>query len=166
MTVKEFVDEYNNSNDRKKFCDKHIVNKYISYATKISDCERIANSSCYTQDGRFKPDGIVTYILYIRTLLEKYTDLVFEESTLEELDELEKVGAVNQIIESIPGSEKSIYKTILDIKLDDISSYESDVVTFLRSGFDFLNEVFGNQENQNGDVVETAKEDDLTNTNI
>ena len=130
MTVDKFIEEYNNASDKEKFVKKHIVNKHIDIARKITDCNRLAQTSCF-KDGLFRKDSILQYYLFVTMLIERYTDLELGEESMSDINALEEAEVFEQLVGAIPNKEFSRYKVMLDMATDDICNYEESIVRYI-----------------------------------
>lgn len=139
MTVKDFVNEYKGikRNDKMKneFVDKHITTKYINILTKESVCRSLVDASYHVTTNEikiFKADSITLYILYNLKIIELYTDLDINEyskNLYEAYDILNECGALVDIINTIPVTEISEFKQLLEMAIADLYDNEYSVVS-------------------------------------
>ena len=136
MTVEKFIEGYKKATDKERFVKKHIIDKYISYQTKIEDCNLIVDRCCYriiNNEQEFYRDSILQYFLFIIRLIQRYTDIELSEATISDIDELTEAGCFELIIKSIPEAEYARYKMLLDMIIDDRCGYEESITQFLNN---------------------------------
>lgn len=76
MTVQEFINEYKNAiNDRNNFLKSIYKCEYVPYEDKISDCKRMLRVTSYTntEPNLFKQDTVSRDMLYLLTIIDRYT---------------------------------------------------------------------------------------------
>ena len=143
MTVKEFVNEYNQASDKEKCINKHIIkDKYVSYAEKITRCKNIIDTTMYVtvEDKRFfKQNSVSQYMLFSLTLIDLYTDIEIDiNDSLNIFDLFEKHCLIGKITSSIPINEKNNFEFILNMMIDDLMINTRNMVGFIE---DKLNEL-------------------------
>lgn len=144
MTVKEFLDDYNNNHE----LDKHIVKKYIPYAEKISWCDLIIKSSCYekvSEDKQiFKINSPTRQMLLSMTLIRAYTDIEVDNSDiLSDYDNLTESGLLMLIIDSLPEDEVNRWYNLIDMCLDDLMTNTRDLVSYIDTKVQSYEMIFG-----------------------
>lgn len=93
---------------------------YLGYGTKMFLVQNIINQSCL-KDGNVHIDSCKKYILYIYTLIRFYTNIDFKEKdVLTQYDLLDSNDLIEKILVLIPEKERITFKTILDMKQDDL----------------------------------------------
>lgn len=139
MKVSQFINGYKaTTKDKETYVKGHIVNDYISYIDKISMAQRIVSSTSYVGDTVkvFKVNTPAKQVLFILSMIEKYTDIEIDWSkTVEEFDELCKCGVLGMIMKLIPESEATQCSSILDMVYDDEIMNNRDLVSFLETKF-------------------------------
>ena len=158
MTVKEFVEKYKvlDENDKTEFITDIINNDYVSYATKISDCNRIIQATSYTstEPKMFKINSPVRYMLFNLQLIIRYTSLEIDQdgdAMIEAYDILDKTDALRNILASIPSKEIISYNHIMKMMLKDFKMNERSMIGFLDTKFASLSII--------GDVLSKLLED-------
>lgn len=142
ITVDMFVKTYNaNSKAKDKtfedFIKKHITTQYIDILQKDVYCSSIVEASCYAKEGdrRFiKFNSVARYIGFIMRLIDLYTDIEIDFNDakfVSQYDQLNKIGAIETLIASIPESEYAEFSTILNMKLDDLRDNEYSITALL-----------------------------------
>lgn len=164
VTYKQFVTKYNSSEDKAEFCKSHIVNKYVDYHTKLSEVNRIVDignhsSALLLSDndndkiGYWRNTPIMYYLLKLK-LLELYTDINIKEGEeLQTYNALEEIGAIDNLVSSIPENEVMKWNSMLQMVNDDIYINERDLVSYLESKVDALNVVLDTMLSGLGEVA-------------
>lgn len=130
MKVNEFVEGFNKTRDKVKFCKEHIVNTYLPYERKQVLCENIINSSMYREvNGKkmFYVDSVIKYELYVLTIIREYTDIEMSTDGTEMLSEfnaLEEANATISLVEAI-GIDAKSFDQVLQMMVDDAFSNNS-----------------------------------------
>lgn len=142
ISVEAFLKEFKVASKQKdsvvKECvDKHIATQYIPILEKDVYCNSIINASCYRkeEDKEYvKFNSVARFIGFTMRLISLYTDIEIDFNDgkfVNQYDELNKVGAIEYIIESIPVSEYAEFSTILNMKLDDLRDNEYSITALL-----------------------------------
>ena len=142
ISVENFVKMYKvNSKAKdltfKDFIKKHIVTDYVDFVTKDVYCTNIVRATTHAKEGEIeyiKINSTYRYMFFVLRLIELYTDieLDFENGGfVKQYDELNKVGAIDTIINAIPESEYSEFSTLLNMKMDDFYQNEYSVPAIL-----------------------------------
>lgn len=100
---------------------------YVGYGTKMFLADQIVNTSCIKNDN-VHIDSCKKYVLYIYTLIKYWTNIDIKETDLlNQYDTLDKYGLVEEIIGLIPEKEVVTFKSILDMKQNDLmmNKYEN-----------------------------------------
>lgn len=142
ISLDAFLREYSVASKQKgtaveTFIKKHITNNYVSFLKKCVYCDGIIKASCYVKEGddeyiRFNSPA--RYIGFIMRLIDLYTDLEIDFKNAEfvnQYDELNKVGAINDLVAGMPENEYSEFTTILNMKLDDLRDNEYSTTALL-----------------------------------
>ena len=140
MKVNEFVDGFKKANDKEKYVRKHIVNTYIPYAEKITECKRIANVSMYRLDEKgvrhLSIDTPTRYMLFIVTIVKKYTDIEFDsENVLDGFDALNN-DSIDGVIISLIGDDFDIFKSVFDMVINDVLDRERNIINYFDNKID------------------------------
>ena len=136
MKVNEFVEEYKKAEDKDAFVKQMVTAEYVSYATKIADCKRILDSTCYTNTNpnMFRINSPAREMLLSLQMIDRYTDLEIEFSeALNTYDMLDEVGALEDLLGAIPFREAVNYDHIMKIMLKDFKMNERSMVGYLDS---------------------------------
>ena len=77
MRVNEFVEKYNEAEDKDSFIKSVLKEQYVPYEEKISDCKRIVDVTSYTNTdpNMYKKNSPSRKMLFWLTLIDKYTDI-------------------------------------------------------------------------------------------
>ena len=112
------------------------VKPYVSYGVKIFLADTIIKTSCL-KDGRVYIDSCKKYLLYIYTLIDTYTNIEINQKELVfQYDRLDSLGLIEPILALIPEKERATFKTILDMKLDDLMTNRYGVYAFIDEQMD------------------------------
>ena len=142
ISVENFIKFYK-ANSRAKdktfedFIKKHIVNDYVPFLEKCVWCDGIINGSCHFKDGEnefIRINSATRYIVFVMRIISLYTDIEidFENAAfIDQYDQLNRVGAINDLISGIPENEYSEFSTILNMKMDDFRDNEYSVASLL-----------------------------------
>ncbi|WP_346961245.1 hypothetical protein [Clostridium sp.] len=145
------------------------INNYIDYGTKMFIAENIINSSCLKNNNIYI-DSCKRYILYIYALLANYTNLdIHENELLLQYDLLEKHGLLDIILDMIPEKEIVTFKTILDMKQNDLMTNKYEIHAFISdkiNSFTDIVEGFANSINQKIDSMDNTEMNNLINSII
>ena len=140
MKAKEFVQEFNASQDKEAFVKNHIKLDYLPYAQKVSACYKIAETSAHKKIGDKKVYSLsspMRYMLFAITIYEKYTDidLGIGSARTESFDLLEK-NNVLFFVQSCLGDEFKRFDTVLKMTVDDMYVNERDFASFFETKVD------------------------------
>ena len=149
MKIKEFCEAYRNITTdslKAKYVKENLeIKEYVPFIEKCTAVERLINATMYqhedyidTTDGstkrrrtnNVKVNSLSQYLLFCRTVIEKYTNLEVEtEGFYEEYDELKRCGLLDKLMVGtettlplIPTSEIAELRSMLDM-------YRNDVIT-------------------------------------
>lgn len=118
------------------------VKPYVGYGTKIFLADTIIKTSCLN-DGQIYIDSCKKYLLYIYTLIDTYTNIELNQKDLMiQYDRLDSIGLIEPILALIPEKERATFKTILDMKQDDLMTNRYGVHAFIKEQMDRLTNVF------------------------
>lgn len=107
------------------------VKPYVSYGVKMFLADNIINNSCL-KDGRVYIDSCKKYILYVFALIDTYTNIeITEKQWLFEYDALDSMGLIELILALIPEKEVATFKTILDMKHNDLMANRYGTYAFI-----------------------------------
>lgn len=168
MYAKEFFEEYNQSNNKAKCAEKHIVRTYIPYAEKLTLVNKVLRASMYQEVNgaeTFVRDTAVCYYLFVMAMIEAYTDIRFndggtnnEHQNIESFDLFEESGATEIFVQAI-GEDTNKLNTVMKMKTDDMMDAERSLVPFLdtkiqawQTGMNFLGEALEKVQLNNHEV--------------
>lgn len=119
-----------------EFIKKHITTEYIGYLQKNVICQSIIDSTFRDNNnkGIVKINSTGCYLFFVMKLIENYTDIeldVEKHSIDYYYDELNKIGAIDVILSTIPESEYAEFDTILKMKMDDFRENEYSLTALL-----------------------------------
>ena len=112
------------------------VKPYVSYGVKIFLADTIIKTSCL-KDGRVYIDSCKKYLLYIYALIDTYTNIeINQKEWMFQYDRLDSLGLIEPILALIPEKERSTFKTILDMKLDDLMTNRYGIYAYIDEQMD------------------------------
>ena len=146
MTVKEFVEKYKTLDEDGKLelIMDIINNNYVSYATKVSDCNKIIQATSYigTDPKMFKINSPSRYMLLNLQLIIRYTNLEIKqdgEAMMEAYDILDEIDALTNILACIPSKEMISYNHIMKMMLKDLQMNERSIIGYIDTKLASLN---------------------------
>ena len=112
------------------------IKPYVSYGVKIFLADTIIKASCL-KDGRVYIDSCKKYMLYIYALIDTYTNIeINQKEWMSQHDRLDSLGLIEPILALIPEKERSTFKTILDMKLDDLMTNRYGIYAYIDEQMD------------------------------
>lgn len=164
MRIDEFIEEFKklNTDDKVDLVNGLITTEYVSYATKMTDCKRIIDSTSYTntEPNMFCINSPARHMLLNLQLIERYTDLEIDyNNALEIYDMLDEAGAIDYIITSLPTKEVSKYCKIMKMMLKDFKMNERSMIGYLDSKLASLGIIGETLNNLIESTVESESED-------
>ena len=107
------------------------VKPYIGYGTKVFLANTIINTTCL-KNGRVYIDSCKKYLLYVFSLIDTYTNIEIDSKNwMFQYDRLDSLGLIEPILALIPEKEVITFKTILDMKLDDLMTNRYGVHAYI-----------------------------------
>lgn len=142
MNINDFINEYNEAQNKEKYLKKHIVTDYLSWTEKVLEAQKIVQMSCYENDGdRFKINSPLRYYLYVLAIVRSYTDIEIEKNRgIQSFDLLEKNGVTTLLLNQI--SDVKSFQTVLNWTLDDHMMNYRDMTSWLDGKGEALKELF------------------------
>ena len=156
MKVNEFIENYNSANNKDEYIFNSIIEKYVPYHEKMTDCEMIILSTIKYED-KFKINSPMRFMLFITTLISRYTDIGEDEDLLTVYESLEKNNLIDKIISAIPQNEYTSYETILNMELSDYMENNRSISAIVEGLSLSLENIINNINNVPQDVSEVAK---------
>lgn len=160
MKIDEFIRKYNSAKDKDKYLNGCIINQYVPYHEKMTDCEMIIISTTKIEN-EFRINSPMRFMLFVTTLLSRYTEIGEDEDILTVFETLDEKGLIDQIVSKIPEKEYTSYNTILNMELDDYMENNRSITAYIQNKlkeweipFKALVETIGNNVPQ--DVLEVA----------
>lgn len=112
------------------------VNPYVSYGVKIFLADTIIKTSCL-RDGRVYIDSCKKYLLYIYALIDTYTNIeINQKEWVFQYDRLDSLGLIEPILSLVSEKERATFKTILDMKLDDLMTNKYGIYAYIDDQMD------------------------------
>lgn len=136
----KLVEEYKKRSSTKlkeEFLKAYIkIVPYLGYATKIFLAQNIINQTCM-KDGKVHIDSCKKYIMYIYTMIKFYTNIdIHEKDLMIQYDLLDENNMIEKILDLIPEKERITFKTILDMKQDDLMTNKYGTHAFIEEQMD------------------------------
>lgn len=170
ISVEAFLKQYSVAAKQKgsameDFMKKHIITDYIDYLTKNTMCTNIVTATTRIKNGDrtiLRIDSSAQFMLFIMNLINSYTDIEIEfkdTKFVKQYDALNKVGAIDDIVQAIPEKEYTEFTTLLNMKMDDFRDNEYSITALLynlKESFSILEEVIKKAIEE---IQEQAKED-------
>ena len=140
ITIDKLIDGYlkrTSSKMKEEYLKTVIkVKPYVSYGVKIFLADTIIKTSCL-KDGRVYIDSCKKYLLYIYALIDTYTNIeINQKEWMFQYDRLDSLGLIEPILALIPEKERSTFKTILDMKLDDLMTNKYGIYAYIDEQMD------------------------------
>jgi len=130
MKVEEFIRKYNAAKNKDEYLEKCIVNKYVPYHEKMTDCDMVILSTTQIDD-QFRINSPMRFMLFVTTLLSRYTEIGEDEDVLTVFETLDENDLIDAIISKIPQKEYSSYTNILNMELDDYMENNRSVAAYI-----------------------------------
>lgn len=167
MKILEFVNKYNNYNNRtlKESLLKEIkITPYVSIIKKDAYAKLIVDKTTFEQEAyddngetkyrktdKIRVNSVAQYIQFCRAVIELYTDLEIDEDDkgfIKEYDALKSSGLLDILMVGsdkadplIPMSELSEFKTILTIKQSDTQFNETTTQAFISNQIERISDL-------------------------
>lgn len=167
ISVLEFLKKYDvrtSSKIKEEYVNSTIkVKEYLGFEIKLALVEQIIKASCYDENGRYKVNSSIRYILYMANLVTNWTnlDMFADQNVITSYNELCKRGIFSDILDKIPEEEVTEFQAIMDMKMADIEREENSIKNVFRSvveeGTGLVKQVF-EYLSENEEFVESVKE--------
>lgn len=169
MKIKEFCEAYRNiatDSLKVKYVKENLeVREYVPFIEKCTAVERLINATMYqhedyidTTDGstkrrrtnNVKVNSLSQYLLFCRTVIEKYTNLEVEtEGFYEEYDELKRCGLLDKLMVGtettlplIPVGEIAELRSMLDMYRNDVISNYANPQSYIANQVERVSTIF------------------------
>ena len=158
MTVKEFCEKYSKlGNDalKKQLLEKIKITLYVPVLRKDALADIIARRTVFEYENYVAEDGttktrstgnvkvntFIGYIMFVRTVIEEYTDLEIDKDHFDtDYDALKTSGLLNVLMSGdnslIPEEEIAELRTIIEMKKNDLLATESSIDVFVKRQID------------------------------
>ena len=151
ITIKNFIEEYNNADNKSECLNSHIKTEYVPIERKFSVCDAICNASMYVTDVNGKryyhQNSVAQNILFIANLIGEYTDILFNiDEMTKNYDLLKKEDLVDEILRTLPSCEYDEFCKILELTANDIRENERSFAGFMSGKVDALIDALGQME--------------------
>ena len=130
MKIDEFIKKYNDVKDKDKFLNDCIITTYVPYHEKMTDCEMVIISTTKIEN-EFRINSPMRFMLFITTLLSRYTEIGKDEDVLTVFETLDENDLIDKIISKIPEREYTSYNTILNMELDDYMENNRSITAYI-----------------------------------
>lgn len=157
MKLIDFIDNFEEAENKNDFVQKHIIDTYIPLAIKIAKCEKLVElsnihevegkkiykkNSIYQVEGKkiYKKNSIYQDTLFVLDMIQTYTDIEFDISTEPTVvyDMFCESGALAYIEAYLPKSELSEWKRIINSSIKDFEDNYRTLPSWLDSKFEGL----------------------------
>lgn len=143
MDYTKFVSGYKTIKDKDGFIKKHMTKQYLPYANKLSIAKSIAKTCTHVKvDDKeiYKKDTPAQYFTTVMSLITQYTDIEIDANIVDKAyDALVECGAMQALLASIPESEVTEFRTLVDMCVADIFENERELASFLETKLDAIN---------------------------
>lgn len=149
--IADFVEGYekcpSNSMKEKYLKEKLVIAPYVKLEHKLNLCQSIVEASSHNKQGDLHIDSAARYILYIRCVIECYTNLTLndkahDKSFIKEYDQLARNGLIDRIVKMIPKDEMEELSMFLDMKVEDLFTNEYETKAFISKQADKFKKTF------------------------
>ena len=153
ITVNELIAKYNlkrSDEEKYKYLQDTIdIVQHVDYSNIIALADMIVERSCLDKNGNLNVDSCMKYMLYVYTLIDKYTNVVADASNWSyEYDQLEKYGLIDFIISMIPEREVNKLNKTVSMKTADLIENNNNIYNFLSKRFEELKPFIGENLNK------------------
>ena len=136
----KLVENYNKRSSTKlkeEFLKAQVkIVPYQGYTTKLFLAQNIINISCM-KDGKVHIDSCKKYLLYIYALIDTYTNIeINQKEWVFQYDRLDSLGLIEPILSLVSEKERATFKTILDMKLDDLMTNKYGIYAYIDDQMD------------------------------
>lgn len=143
MKLIDFIDNFEEAENKDDFVQKHIIDTYIPLAIKIAKCEKLVElSNIHEVEGKkiYKKNSIYQDTLFVLDMIQTYTDIEFDISTepIVVYDMFCESGALAYIEAYLPKSELSEWKRIINSSIKDFEDNYRTLPSWLDSKFEGL----------------------------
>lgn len=151
IRIADFVEEYekcpSNSMKEKYLKEKLVITPYVKLENKLNLCHSIVKATSLNKKGDLHIDSAARYVMYIRCVIECYTNLTLndkanDKSFIKEYDQLARNGLINRIVKMIPKDEMEELSMFLDMKVEDFFTNEYETKAFISKQADKFSETF------------------------
>ena len=130
MNVKEFIDEFNKSQNKDACVKKHVVNAYLPYEKKIALSEIIARK-LFNENGDLIKNTPLIYENFVLHLVREYTDIELEAGgSLNDFNQIESNDITEHIVRAI-GKDADRFNTVLDMTINDKIDTYNNLINFI-----------------------------------
>lgn len=153
ITVKELVAKFNlkrTEDEKWRYLEDTLeITQHMEYSSVIALADMIVERSCLDKNGNLNVDSCMKYMLYVYTLIDKYTNVVADASNWSyEYDQLEKYGLIDFIISMIPEKEVNKLNKTISMKTSDMIENNNNMYNFLSKRFEELKPFIGENLNK------------------
>lgn len=163
MTVKEFCEKYSklgNDSLKKQALETIKITHYVPVLRKDALADIIARRTVYEYENYIEENGVeksrstgnvkvntfIGYIMFVCTIIEEYTDLEINKDHFDaDYDALKQSGLLNILIGGensfIPEEEIAEFRTIIEMKKNDLLATESSIDAFVKRQVDRLKDL-------------------------
>lgn len=145
IAILDFVKGFEKTaeHDKQKYINDNLkVIKYVPYLIKQMKAQHIIDCACWKETELankskrkdFSVNSPVKYLLFIRSIVELYTNLKVEtEGFFEEYDMLAKNNLIDVILQHVPEKEIAEFQTMVNMVYDDLITNQYEGHAFIRN---------------------------------
>ena len=124
-SVKQYVYDYLESNDKSTFLHDRVICTYVPFETKLAICEKIVENTFFSNE-RYSRSSSSANVLFRLNLIALYTDVdvKFGDKFLEEYNILEEYDALDCLVDCISQKDISRFYDIFENVKKDV--YENN----------------------------------------
>lgn len=121
----------------KEYIKKHITTDYVDFLMKDTVCNAIVEATSYIKDGDRKIVKINSNnrdLFFTMKIISLYTDIDISfdnDDVVKQYDKLNKIGAIDALLEAIPKNEYAEFSMMLSTKINDFRENEYSITALL-----------------------------------
>lgn len=144
MKVKEFIRKFDEEKNKEEFIKKHVIRTYVPFSAKVSLCKNNVALTMYN-NGLYELNTPIQYMLWVRTVIESYTDIEFSSDSEVDFDLIERYGIVELMMPLINTDYEKFLK-ILKMVANDTIDKETNLVSYFDRKIEVLEKALGVME--------------------
>ena len=130
MKVKEFVQEFNKSQNKEACVKKHLKCIYLPYEKKIA-LSKIITKKLFNESGDLVKNTPLIYENFVLYLVREYTDIDLDNGgSLDDFNLIEENNITESIVRAI-GKDADRFNTVLDMTVNDCIDNYNNIINFI-----------------------------------